>query len=283
VGRCLFLLRTQEQIEHVGIDYLIDYGCPPKHAFSLAELVARLKGKERAERIIRLYRDNGDWRPPSEMGFEFVRRAADGAEETEVVIVQNLLDAAAELEPWAEHCRACPANRFADAFGCMDAISYPITERAERWLLARLPEESHPLPYMLLQKAIREHGYKGEIARKLRAQQGVFFEAEEAPVRDLHALHVSGDQVFEMLFLAGHIQPAHGSLLLQFFGGISQDLDPDVIMQLAAPPSEAWIEENVPFLLAAETGDPPDILAFKRFFEAMYWAFRLRVALLLDV
>ena len=267
----------------MGIDYLIDYDCAPKHTFSVAELTARLKGRERAERIIRLYRDNGDYRPPSEMGFEFVRRAVDGAEETETIIVQDLLDAAAELEPWAEHCRTCPANRLADAFGCMDGIPYPITERAERWLLAQLPDDSHPLPYMLLQKAIREHGYKGEAARALRAQAGVFFEAEEAPTRKLHALKVSGDQVFEMLFLTGHIQPAHGSLLLQFFGGISQDLDPDVIMQLADPPSEAWLDEHVPFLLDVEAGDPPDIVHFKHFFEAMYWAFRLRVALLLDV
>ena len=267
----------------MGIDYLIDYDCAPKQAFSVAELTARLKGRERAERIIRLYRDNGDYRPPSEMGFEFVRRAADGTEETETIIVQDLLDAAAELEPWAEHCRTCPANRLADAFGCMDGIPYPITERAERWLLAQLPDDSHPLPYMLLQKAIREHGYKGETARALRAQAGVFFEAEEAPTRKLHALKVSGDQIFEMLFLSGHIQPAHGSLLLQFFGGISQDLDPDVIMQLADPPSEAWLDEHVPFLLDVEAGDPPDIVHFKHLFEAMYWAFRLRVTLLLDV
>ncbi len=267
----------------MGIDYLIDYDCAPKRAFTIPELVGRLKGKERAERIIQFYHDSGDWRPPSEMGFEFVRRAADGSEESEMIVVQDLLDAAAELEPWAEHCRTCSANRLADVFGCLGGIPYPIPEQAERWLLAQLPDERHPLPYMLLQKAIREHGYSGKAASALRQQTGVFFEAEKAPVRDLNALRVNGDQIFEMLFLSGDIQPAHGSLLLQFFGGISQDLDPDVMMRLADPPSEAWVEEHVPFLLSQAPEDPPPVRAFKRFFEAMYWAFRLRVALLLDV
>ncbi len=267
----------------MGIDYLIDYDCAPKRAFSVAELIGRLKGRDRAERIIRLYRDNGDYRPPSEMGFEMVRRSADDTEETEVIIVQDLLDAAAELDPWTEHCRTCPANRVGNAFGCIGGIPYPIPEQTERWLLAQLPDDSHPLPYMLLQKAVREHGYKGETAQALREQAGVFFEVEEAPQRKLHELQLNGDQIFEMLFLAGHIQPTHGSLLLQFFGGISQDLDPDVIMQLAEPPSEAWMDEHVPFLLTPEIGDPPAIVEFKRFFQAMYGAFRLRVALLLDV
>ncbi len=266
----------------MGIDYIIDYDCAPKRALSVAGLMGRLKGRDRAQAVIQLYRDEGDMRPPSQMGFEMVRRTPDGTEETEIVVVQDMLDAAEELVPWEPYCEGCPANAAQAPFGCIGAINYPISTAAERWLLDRLANSDHPLPYMLLQRAIRDMGYKGEAAHPLRMQSGVFLESPEPLERDLEALRINGDQVFEMLFLSGPIQPAHGTLLLQFFGAISQDLDADVMMRLADPPSDAWVAEQVPFLLAHEGGDET-IRALIAFFLALYTAFRLRVPVLLDV
>lgn len=267
----------------MGIDHIIDYDCPPKRALTVPGLMGRLKGRDRAEAVIQLYRDQGDMRPPSEMGFEMVRRTAEGVEETEVILVQDLLDAAAELEPWESHCVNCPANRAGTPFGCIGTINYPISEAGERWLLDRLPSNEHPLPYMLLQRAIREMGYSGESANALRVETGVFFESARPFSRNLEAIQVSSDQVFEMLFLSGPIQPAHGSMLLQFFGAISQDLDADVIMQLASPPSRKWIEQHAPFLFVYEPGEDVSLRTLKAFFHALHRAFVLRAAVLLDV
>ncbi len=267
----------------MGIDHIIDYDCAPKRALTVPGLMGRLKGRDRAQAVIQLYRDQGDMRPPAEMGFEMVRHTADGGEETEVILVQGLLDAAAELEPWESHCVNCPANRAGTPFGCIGTINYPISEAGERWLLDQLPGSAHPLPYMLLQRAIREMGYTGESANALRGEQGIFFDALHPLSRDLEAMQVSSDQVFEMLFLSGPIQPAHGSMLLQFFGAISQDLDADVIMQLANPPSREWIDAQTPFLLVYQPGEDVSIRALKSFFHALHGAFRVRAAVLLDV
>lgn len=220
----------------MGADYVIHYACEPKNALTLDGLLARLKGRERAAAIIDLYRERGDARPATHMGFEMVRRLPDGSEEREVLVVQDLLDAAEALRDWEPVCAQCPANRTGVPFGCVGVINYPISIRAERWLLDQLPDSEHPLPYMLLQRAVFEMGYTGENAAALRAQTGVFFESAEPLIRDLDAMPMSGDQVFELLFLSGHIRPAHGTMLLQFLGAISQDLDADTIMQLPCLP-----------------------------------------------
>ena len=268
----------------MGIDYIIHYDCDPKQALTVEGLLIRLKSRDRAESIIQLYRDQGEHRPPSEMGFEMVRRLPDGTEETEILMVQTLLDLAAELSPWESACIDCPANRAGAPFGCVGAINYPLSACAERWLLDQLPDNNHPLPFMLLQKAIREMGYTGDSVAALRAQPGVFLESPEPQERGLSdALRVNGDQVFEILFLSGPIQPAHGSLLLQFFSGISLDLDAGDMMQLAAPPSQAWIEEHAPFLHTIGAGDDVSIKALKNFFYALYIAYRLQTSVLLDV
>ncbi len=267
----------------MGIDYVIHYTCQPKQALTLEGLIGRLKGRDRAKAIIQLYRENGDQRPPSQMGFEMVRRLPDGSEESEVIIVQDLLNSAAELTPWEPYCATCPANRVEEPFGCIGTINYPISEKAERWLLDQLPKRENLLSFMLLSKAIKEMGYTGDAASRLRSQEEVFLESTVAPVRDFETFTVSGNQIFEMLFLSGHIQPTHGSLLLQFFGAIPTDLEADTMMQLAVPPSQEWIDQNVPFLLKPQRGDDISITSFKAFFQAIYIGYRLSVPVLLDV
>lgn len=267
----------------MGVDYIIHYDCEPKQALTLAGMMGRLKGRERAQAIIQLYRDEGDHRPPSEMGFEMVRRLPDGTEETEVVVVQHLLDAAEELVPWESHCTTCPANHLGSSFGCVNTINYPISAQGERWLLDQLPDNDHPLIFMLLQSALREMRYTGQSAAQLRARTGIFFASEQAITREFGTVPITSDQVFEMLFLSGPLQPAHGSMLLQFFGGISQDLDADVMMQLANPPSREWIAEHIPYQHMIVPGDDGTILTLKEFFRALHVAYTLGMPVLLDV
>jgi hypothetical protein len=267
----------------VGIDYIIHYECEPKRALTVEGLMGYLKGRERAHAIIDLYRDNGDLRPPSEMGFEMVRRTVDGGEDVEIIVVQDLLDAAEALTPWEPVCEGCPANRAGVPFGCVGSINYPLSSRGERWLLDQLPGNDHPLPFVLLQKAIFELGYTGESAARLRAQEGIFLESTRPLERNIDGIVITGDQVFEIFFLSGPIQPAHGSMLLQFSGAISQDLDADQIMQLGLAPSAEWIAANIPFRPRHEPGDGETIAAVKTFLHALYVAFGLGVPLLLDV
>jgi hypothetical protein len=141
----------------MAIDYVIDLNCIPKEELTTDGIIERLKEEERANTIIALFRQNGDQRPPSEMGFEFTRSTPEGEEERRVIVVQDLLDRAAELQPLAHHCAGCgcPANRAGRPFGCIGFIQYPVTSESETWMLDRLPVPDEPLVWLLLKQGSR--------------------------------------------------------------------------------------------------------------------------------
>ncbi|MEM6530738.1 MAG: hypothetical protein AAF653_20740, partial [Chloroflexota bacterium] len=85
----------------MAIDYVINYLCEPKDQLTTQGILARLKGRDQARRIIQLYEDAGEGdRPYTEMGFELSRSAAAGGdEETETVRVSEILEASNQLNP----------------------------------------------------------------------------------------------------------------------------------------------------------------------------------------
>ncbi len=264
----------------MAIDYVINYDCIPRQTLNTEGIVERLKGQNRAETIIGMYRERGDERSPDKIGFEFTRSTPDGEQETKVVIVQDLLDAAAELEPLASHCRECSANRKGEPFGCIGFIQYPISAEGEEWLINRLPVPDEPLVWMLLNQGVREFNYDGSAAKPLRAGASTYFESARAIKRKLGETEITSDQVFEMIFGVGHIIPNHGALLLLFFHAIGRELEADEIMNITPAGEKAG--KKHPFILSHADGENNTIHEFKDFLHALYTAWRLNVKLLVD-
>lgn len=265
----------------MAIDYIIDYDCVPKQTLGAAGILERLKGRERAESIIQLYRQHGDDRSPKEMGFEMVRTAADGSEETQIIIVQHLLDSAEELRPLEHHCDGCPANRTGDPFGCMGKISYPLSPFGEAWLLNQLPEPTETLVWLLLRQGIIDLNYDGSTVKPLRAAGTTHFSEQRTIQRVLGEITVDSDQVFEMTFLLGHIQPNHAGILLLFFNAIRRDLETDEIMRIGTMPPDQRAEYD--FRITVSASDDPTTAELKQFLYALYLAWQLNMRLLLDV
>ena len=265
----------------MAIDYIIDYACVPKQTLGTEGILERLKGRERAESVIQLFRRNGDQRPPSEMGFEMARTTAGGQEETRVVVVQELLDAADELAPLEGYCKGCPANAAGRPFGCMSRIDYPISRQGEIWLLKQLPTPDEPLLWLLLRQGIEAFGYDGGSVQALRGVESPFFEEQDRFARHMGEFTITTNQVFEMIFTLGHIQPSHAGVLLLFFNAIRRDLDADAIMRISQATEDAY--ERYPFQLAPEDGDDRTVRQLKQFFYALYIAWSLNLPLLLDV
>ncbi len=265
----------------MSIDYVIDWHCAPKRDLSTPGILDRLKAGGRAETIIKLYRDNGDMRPPTEMGFEMARRTPDGDEEVRVIIVQEMLDQAAELRPHEVHCTGCPANRAGRPFGCFGAINYPIAQAAEVWLLRRLPTLADVLPFLLLKQTLSDSPGLGDQVRSMRATPGIIFESGDAFARNLNEFAVTTDQIFDMLFLIGAILPTYGALLMLFFGVIPRDMDADVLQNLTPAPRD-WAT-RFPFQLTEDDADDSTTQTLKEFFAALYLAYGLNVSLSLDV
>jgi hypothetical protein len=266
----------------MGIDHVIDLDCMPKRALTTPGLLARLKARTRAEAIIQLHRDHGDQRPPSDMGFEMVRRTPDGQEEVQVVLVRDLLDEAAALESLESHCAGCPANRAKRSFGCFDNINYPISQKAELWLLKQLPGPDDTLVLLLLRRTLSDYLFQSADIARIRQTPGVIFQTGDRFARRIDDVQIATDQVFEMLFLPDVIRPAHAALLLLFFGAIPRDMDADELMRLTQPSEDHVTRRDTPFLLLPDPADDETITEIKAFFDALYVAYRLNVPLSLD-
>jgi len=264
----------------LGIDYVIDYACEPKRQIATMGILARLKARERATRVIQLYRDNGDMRPPSEMGFEMARSTPDGEEEVQVVIVQNLLDEAAQLDPLVHHCVGCPANRTGAPFGCFGVVNYPISKTGEMWLLKQLPVAEEPLVFLLLRNVISENRELAEQAASIRAGTNNIFETEDVFGRVVEGITATTNHLFGLLFLLDNINPTYGSMLMLFFGAIRRDLEAHEIQALNPAPAD--YRERYPFKLAPDAADDGTIAALKGFLEALYIAYGLNITVSLD-
>lgn len=269
----------------MAIDTIIDYSCMPKEIFGIEGILSRLKAGERADAVIRLYQEREPNRPPDQIAFEVTRRSANGAQETEMVFASSLLAQRAQLDTVRQACEGCPANRTGRPFGCFGAINYPISMRAEAWLLQQLPFNDEPLLYLMLKKGIEEFGYTGESARALRNQAGVYFESAETLARRYHEMQVTSDQIFEMTFLLGPIQPGHAAMLLLFYNAIPRhNMDVAEIMRLTRPtPNRAPDFEVPPLSLDIGGNDDPSLRDIEGFLRALHLAYRLNVSLLLDV
>lgn len=267
----------------MAIDFIINYSSIPKQTLGTVGILERIKAQARAENVIQLFRENGDDRPPSEMGFEFTRSLPDGSEETREVIVQEMLDEAAELQPLEHFCVGCPANALDRPFGCMGQVQYPISSLAEAWLLDRLPSPEEPLIWLLLRQGVQEMGYDGEAVKPLRAN-GIYFEERRLRGRDMVEFLFTADQVFEMIFMLGHIQPAHAGMLLLFFNAIPRDVEASHIVEIMNHTlSPAEIERQYPFQMQPSEVDDNSLTDLKRFFYALYRAWLLNIPLLLDI
>lgn len=265
----------------MAIDYVIDYPCVPKQTLGTDGILERLKAQERAHAVIELFRRSGDARPPTEMGFEFTRAAADGSEETQVIVVQHLLDFAADLRPLEPYCVGCPANRAGTPFGCMGQVKYPLSGAGEAWLLSQLPNVDETLLWMLLRQGIQDFNYDGSTALPLREADSAIFADQRTSYRMLGELTITSNQVFEMVFLVGHIQPNHAGVLLLFFGAVARQLEAQDIMALGTLPLPQ--REQIPFQLSPQPTDDSTIAELKEFLYGLYLAWQLDVRLLLDV
>lgn len=265
----------------MAIDHIIDYDCVPKQTLTTDGILERLKGEERAHAIIRMFREHGDERQPSEMGFEFTRSTPDGSEETRIIVVQDLLDEAKELKTVEHHCVGCPANRGGRRFGCIDFVQYPVSAEAEHWLLDRLPVPDEPLVWLLLKQGVKEFQYDGESVRALREATNTYFEASDTMSRRLGEFSISSDQLFEMIFAVGNITPNHAGILLLLLHVIPRELDADQIMQIT-PASKNTLEDH-PFILKPEEDDDRTVAELKALLHAMHTAWRLNVKLILDM
>lgn len=222
----------------MGIDYVIDRDCPVKEQLSTDGIVERIKARGRAEMVLNIVRDSGDHRTPSEITFQTMLQTPDGVEEKEVS-VQELLDQAAVLDDLEPHCEGCPANALGHHFGCYNYISYPLQTAAEEWLMARLPAELTGTAGHLLTAAVRDLEIDGAPVAQMRQDETFFEERTPAHRRwggllSRNHFELTSDQLLQMMFAVGDLQPSHAAMVCLFLGVLPHDLEPEILRDSTA-------------------------------------------------
>jgi hypothetical protein len=230
----------------VGIDYVVDLDCPPKRAVSVERMVALVKGQNQATTIVEMARRRGDQRPPEQLSFTRMVMRPEGPVE-ERISVGSLLNQSQDLFTHAHHCQGCKANLPGRPFGCYGSVSYPITARSEEWLMSLLPNDLKSPAGHLLRSAVTDLKYTGGMFLGMRPKE-TFFESR-TPIKRKWGSWLSGwtltsDQLLQMLFGLGNLQPSHCKMMSIILGLIQTG-------EASQPPPQATTDDQTGHLAHA--------------------------------
>jgi hypothetical protein len=211
----------------MAIDYYSSFPCKVREILSDADLLRMEKARNRATVVLDLMRNNpkvDKSKPESEWTFTTVVAGPNGPKETKARI-SDLLAEAAPLHELATNCSKCPFNVRSADFGCGGAVHYPITARAERWLLSRLPDDLKTPRGLLLTRAIADFNFDGS---GIDAARGRICESSVPAERKWgsffsRTIRITSSQILHMAFGVGSLQPAHARMVAYFVGFLNDD------------------------------------------------------------
>jgi len=210
----------------MAIDYLLGSRCEPHRSLGVERLVTLNRTRILARSALEHMRADGDSRAPSEIEIQLTMRTTSG-DSARGVTLAALLAESHPLAEYSSYCERCPAD-LPRAYACHRRIRYPIPERVEAWLMARLPTTLQCTAGALLVRGLGEFGWDGAPAAKLRASGTTFFESRVPyGVRwqgENGTVEITSDQLFQMMFLVGNLAPTHSLMLALFTGVIPHDI-----------------------------------------------------------
>ncbi len=267
----------------MGIEYVIEQACPVRDALGGPRMVQLVKWRNQARAAVALQERKGEPKPPAEIKIRSVLHTPEGktVRETDA---QSLLDESEPLRPLETHCPPCCVNVAQAPFGCFGSIAYPIRRASEEALLSLLPRTLDCTAGQFLRSALADFHMDGARAATLRGHGGRFFESAESARRDWSGwwtkYSVDFNQMFELIFTGGKIEPAHGFVLCLILGVIDQRLDAREIVGLmhdADRKREMLLGASMP-----RTGEGEGVAQFATFLEAVRRAAAHEVTVWID-
>ncbi len=202
----------------MAITYLIDFDCPVKQAMRPAKMLRLIYQRERANEAFNKTRKKDPGAKPEDVKVRVPVAVKSGPPQIAETTAAEILGRFAELDALSHHCRECPARGLPMAFGCRGEIEFPISLRAEAWLMGLVHGESgDPVPRMLL-NYLASNGIVGNRVAEMRRTPEVFFESKKALTRRYDSGEkLSINQIFELLFMTEKISAGHARFLLGMF------------------------------------------------------------------
>lgn len=276
----------------MAIDYIIDQQCKVKENLSVDGMVSMIKQRNYAFTILDLIKKEGKTDEEARNStFKTQAMASDGKMEIKEHKVSDLFDNTKPLDNLQKFCKDCPANR-EEAFGCYQVINYPISKKAEEWLIEiskNALEEGAPNSLTL--NFILDQNITGDRFNQMRKDpNGVFFELRK-PLKIvvskgfLSKKVVNADQIFDILFGMGRMENPHMMLLSFFSGGlIVQDKEPKAgtfqqAFQITDNEGQKswWV-----FNLEDKDTDDGSTFMLKEFFRSVFVAYSLHKDMIID-
>src|SRR5690349_7363325 len=261
----------------MAIDYVLAASCEPQQRLGVERLVELSRTRVLARSMAAHLREIGDARAPRDIEIQLTTRTPAG-DSGKGVTLQDLLDQTAPLDEITPWCERCPAGYSRD-LACHRRIRYPILERVEAWLMARLPVTLQCTAGALLVRGLGELGWDGAPAAKLRAAGDTFFESRVPyGVRwegETGIIEISSDQLFQMMFLVGNLAPTHCLMLALFTGVIPHDISLHDLKDTEGR-SRALAAAHV------ATEQDADIEQFAAFLRSLAIAARMEIPILVD-
>lgn len=212
----------------MSIVYYVDYPCPVKEAIKPGRMLRLLYGRERANEAVNRARKLDANVQPQNVPVSLSLRDETGAKELRTFSAADIYSQYAALENLADHCRNCRARIEQQSFGCRAKLDFPISFKAEAFLMGLIhAKDGDPTPTLLC-NYLESNGMAGNQTADMRKLPGVFFESDKPLVRRFaDGRKLSVNQLFELLFLTGHITPQHARLLLGLLGLYAANLPLD--------------------------------------------------------
>ncbi|MFC9895010.1 hypothetical protein ACFVMC_15095 [Nocardia sp. NPDC127579] len=223
----------------MALDYVVDLPCRPKQALGTEKILELLILRGAAMFTLDQHRHNAR-RPWRRMTFRNMVTRPTGTVKVESSVTKAL-EQAAQLDAFVDDCLACPANNDRQSgFGCYGRVNYPLDLATEEMLLSMLPDDLTAGGAGTEFKAGWDYfDWDGSQAAEARAASRTFFESPVAPVRQWPTGEIlTGDQVFEMLFIGHGFEGSLAKLLAISFRLIILDEEAGPLLDLAIPESE---------------------------------------------
>jgi hypothetical protein len=276
----------------MGADYAVHRPCEVKDKLgegdSLAgegELLRLLKARERAKALKAIALQQG--KDVQTMTAMLNETDDEGQTVSREIAYADLVAEARALRGLESACEGCAANALQRSFGCHGAVKYPVTKRAEEWLMQQVQTfDTVAGPYVV---AAFEDGDEGLPMIQSMRERGLFESTH--PVRKVvkaklfSKVEIDSDSVFETFMGRGAgLEPGYCMMLLLGLGAICLDGEP-------ATSAEAFVAilemENVGDRQASTTfafrPDPdPGVLSLQCLLRAMFHAWQNDVVLLID-
>lgn len=256
-----------------------------KDALTQEGLISLIKQRDRGMTVLGLLVRGGMKREQALTTTVGIQVATPEGIENRDYRISELLDEARVLDDLQAHCEECMAGR-GEAFGCLKCIHYPISGKAEEWLV-ELSKNAlvKGQPHAAALQYVHNSGITGDQFRRMRADAtGSFLELKK-PLQVtiakslLNKKTVYTDQLLYLLLGSGKIQdPRQMAMLLLFAGALTvTGRQPDegscemAVNITGDDGKDSWRAFNLPEC----EEDDQSVKELKEFFRTMFVAYVL--------